>query len=113
MKKELRVKRNEDFQTIITTGKHISSRRFVIYYTPASGEHDRIGISVGKKIGNAVERNKVKRQLRMMLQEIHDFSSGIDSIVIVRKSFTEYSYDDNKKSLSDLYDSVYNIKRTN
>ena len=108
MKKELRIKSNEDFQKIIACGKCKSSNSFVMYYYPAKEEHDRIGISVGRKIGNAVERNKVKRQVRMMIVESCDFKTGYDYIFIVRTKYLQFDYQNNKKDLSLLYNSVYN-----
>ncbi|NLZ75599.1 MAG: ribonuclease P protein component [Erysipelotrichia bacterium] len=108
MKKELRVKTNEDFQKIITGGKCKISRSFVMYYHPAKKEHDRIGISVGKKIGNAVIRNKVKRQVRMMIQQSCNFKTGFDFVFIVRPKYLQSDYQNNKNDLSRLYNSVYN-----
>jgi len=108
MKKEYRVKSNEEFQKIIACGKCKTSRSFVMYYHPAEKEHDRIGISVGKKIGNAVERNRVKRQVRMMIVESCDFKSGYDYVIIIRSRFLQSDYQNNKKDLSRLYNSVYN-----
>lgn len=110
MKKELRIKRNEEFQKIITCGKRKTSQSFVMYYYPAVKEHDRIGISVGKKLGNAVIRNKVKRQVRMMIQQSCSFKTGYDFIFIVRSKYLLSDYQNNKKDLSSLYNSVYNRK---
>ncbi len=108
MKKEFRVKSHEDFQEVINCGKSKASRYFVMYYCPKKFEHDRIGISVGKKLGNAVERNLVKRQVRMMIDETSDYQSGFDRIFIVRAKYKMNDYSTNKKDLSVLYNSVYN-----
>lgn len=72
-----------------------------MYYHPAEKEHDRIGISVGKKIGNAVERNRVKRQVRMMIVESCDFNSGYDYVFIIRSRFLQSDYQNNKKICHD------------
>ncbi|MDO4377866.1 MAG: ribonuclease P protein component [Erysipelotrichia bacterium] len=108
MKKEYRIKKNEEFQRIIKEGKSKAGKYFVVYSTDALENHDRIGISVGKRNGNAVIRNKIKRQVRMMLQEICGFNTGKDYIVIVRKYYNPSNYDNNKKDLSAVYNSVYN-----
>ncbi|HPX33104.1 MAG TPA: ribonuclease P protein component [Erysipelotrichaceae bacterium] len=108
MKKELRVKTNEEFQKIITCGKCKTSHSFVMCYYPTEKERDRIGISVGKKIGNAVIRNKVKRQVRMMVQQSCNFKTGYDYIFIVRTNYLKFDYQKNKNDLSRLYNSVYN-----
>ncbi len=110
MKKRYRVKKNEEFQDIIQKGKSLAGRGFVVYYQDsAMTTNDRVGISVGKKIGNAVERNKVKRQVRAMVRDITDLNRGKDTIIIVRKGYQGRSFEDNKKELLKLYESVYNI----
>ena len=111
MKKQYRVKKNLEFKRILSVGKKAVSRCFAVYYAPAVFDHDRVGISVGKKIGNAVERNKAKRQLRMMWREISAFDSGYDFIVIARPSYSHTDYGTAKKELSVIYNSVYNNKR--
>ena len=97
MKKKYRVKKADEFQTIIEHRKFVSCPSLVLYVKARKEDQSRIGISVGKKLGNAVVRNKIKRQVRMMFQEIYDFNENFDGILIVRKKFLEQSYSDNKK----------------
>ena len=106
MKKKYRVKKAGEFQTIIEHRKFVSCPSFVLYVKARKEEHSRIGISVGKKLGNAVVRNKTKRQVRMMFQEIYDFDENFDGILIVRKKFLEQSYADNKKDLESIIKKV-------
>ena len=117
MKKEFRVKRNEDFSKIIARKKSFANSCFIIYKDEnqrKSGSllldekmgHGRVGISVSKKLGNAVTRNKIKRQLRMMIQECFHFDEEVDYIVIVRKRFLDNTYIENKKELEYLYKKV-------
>ena len=81
----------------------------MVYYGPRMAvTNDRAGISVSKKLGNAVVRNKVKRQVRMMISEITDFKRGADLIVIVRKNYLNNDYRTNKKELNMLCEKVYN-----
>jgi ribonuclease P protein component, eubacterial len=105
MKKEYRIKKNEDFQSIIRDKKSVANAKYVVYYKK-NHQHLRVGISVSKKLGHAVVRNKVKRQLRMMIQEIFSIEKNVDYIVIVRNKFLLSSYEDNKKELKYLYDKI-------
>ena len=101
MKKEFRVKRNEDFSKIIARKKSFANSCFIIYKDENQMGHGRVGISVSKKLGN-----KIKRQLRMMIQECFHFDEEVDYIVIVRKRFLDNTYIENKKELEYLYKKV-------
>ena len=79
---------------------------YIIYKDENQMGHGRVGISVSKKLGNAVTRNKIKRQLRMMIQECFHFDEEVDYIVIVRKRFLDNTYIENKKELEYLYKKV-------
>ena len=105
MKKEYRIKKNEDFQTIIKDKKSVANRKFVIYYK-VNDCHLKVGISVSKKLGNAVVRNKTKRQVRMMVQQVFDNNQKMDFIIIVRYQFLNQNYHDNLESLVSLYNKI-------
>jgi len=113
MKKVFRVTRNEEFSRIISEHHSKASATFVVYYSKAIYEYDRIGISVSKKLGNAVERNKIKRQLRSMIDATISFHEGYDLIIIVRNKFNENVYEENKKELNSIISKVYNRNVTN
>lgn len=108
MKKLYRVKKNEDFQKILNRRKFFTCASFALYVKerPANTGNARIGISVSKKLGNAVVRNKIKRQVRMMCQEIYSFSENYDSIVLVRQGFLKLDFHANKKELENLVKKV-------
>ena len=67
MDKQHRIRKNEEFQQIIKLKKAISNSTFVIYYDDKKEDDCRVGISVSKKMGNAVERNKIKRREKYLL----------------------------------------------
>ena len=105
MKKEYRIRKNEEFQDIIKTRQSIANAKFVVYYRK-NNEHLKVGISVSKKLGNAVVRNKIKRQVRMMAQQVFDKNHKLDLIVIVRNKYLLSSFEDNKKDLIYLYNKI-------
>lgn len=100
MDKLHRVRKNEEFQKIIHKKHSVANNCFVIYFEHKNENEARAGISVSKKLGNAVVRNKLKRQIRMMLQETIDFTTyPYDLIVILRQNFLKNTYDVNKNML--------------
>ena len=102
MKVKYRVKTHEDFQEVIKEKKTVSNRIYVLYYKKNELNHSRVGISSSKKLGNAVTRNKIRRQIRMMAQQVINFENSIDYCIIVKKSYLEQTLEDNKKELSIL-----------
>ena len=99
MKKKFVVKEHVDFTNIIQKGKYFKSKHFTIYILNNDKDHYRFGISVGKKVGNAVIRNKVKRQMRMIIDNYKkNYQSGMDYIIIIKSNFIEGSFLDIKNS---------------
>ena len=104
MKKKYSLKRNEEIAKIVHKRRFVKNEMFVMYYQPNSDiNHSRICISVGKKNGNAVVRNKIKRQVREMITAIFDFERQCDYVLIVRAAFLENSFSTNKEKLNELY----------
>ncbi len=101
MKKEVRVCKNYEFSSIIQKRNFVKSESYVCYFVARSKEKARVGISVGKKIGNAVQRNKVKRQIRSMIDSLYTFEEEYDTIVIVRPLYHRHTYNENLKELAD------------
>lgn len=99
MKKENRIRKAQEFSQIMNRKRFASTKSLVVYGAAKKLDHARFGISVSKKLGNAVERNKIKRQLRMMLQDIDLEACPFDGVVIARWHFKEQSFADNKKDL--------------
>ncbi|MEH7096466.1 ribonuclease P protein component [Neobacillus vireti] len=102
MKKEFRVKKNNDFQAAFKNGRSFANRQFVVYSLEKE-EQDffRIGLSVSKKLGNAVTRNRIKRYVRQSVMEMQDqLSKGNDYVIIARKPVAEMDFFEVKKSLT-------------
>ena len=86
MRKSYRVKKESEFQRVFETHNSVANHKFIIYQMAKPGQkHFRVGISVGKKIGNAVHRNWVKRRIRQSLLEVKpQLRSDVDFLVIAR-----------------------------
>ncbi|WP_018665268.1 ribonuclease P protein component [Heyndrickxia acidiproducens] len=101
MKKSYRVKKNTDFQDVFQNGKSYANRQFVVYVLKNTDhEHFRIGLSVSKKLGNAVKRNEIKRYIRQTFLELKEaIDPKNDYIIIARKPAAEMNFQEVKKSL--------------
>ena len=106
MKKELRIKSPIEFQSIMNHRRFKTNKTYSLYVKKKAREQNRFGISSPKKIGNAVVRNKIRRQVRMMLLEIDCFDQPYDGIILVRKQFLEQSYEQNRIDLEKLIKTV-------
>jgi ribonuclease P protein component len=102
MKKELRVKKNKDFQEAFKKGRSFANRQFVVYVLQKEGQtRFRVGLSVSKKIGNAVMRNQIKRYIRQAVFELKDsMQQDLDYVIIARKPLAEMGFFEVKKSLT-------------
>jgi ribonuclease P protein component len=81
-----RLSRSAEFERVYRQGRSVANRQLVLYTFPnASTERPRLGLSVSRKVGGAVERNKVKRLLReAFAQAENDLLAGQDVVVVAR-----------------------------
>jgi len=93
LKKYEIVKKNTDFNDIINTGRCIRNKYYSIYYKDSEDDFPKFGLAVSKKCGNAVDRNKIKRQLRNIIDDNKKlFSIKMNYIIMVRKEILNVSY---------------------
>jgi ribonuclease P protein component len=86
-RKRRRLSRSGEFERVYREGSSHASRYLVVYAFPRAGddEEPRLGVSVGRKLGGAVERNKVKRMLREAFwAEAEALSPGHDFVIVAR-----------------------------
>lgn len=99
MKKSYRVKSEKDFNAIFKSGQSFANRKFVIYKLEKKQKHFRVGISVSKKLGNAVMRNKIKRRIRHVLIAHQAELAALDFVVIARKGVEILTYQELEQNL--------------
>ena len=93
MNKKYRLRRNRDFQYTYRKGRSLGHPLLVLIYRETNRNENRIGFSITKKFGNAVQRNRIKRQLREILRlQLQHLRQGYDMIFVVRKEAGEASY---------------------
>ena len=82
------LKENKDFRRLYYRGKSLASPCLVTYVMKNRLGYTRIGITSGKKIGNAVERNRSRRVIRAAFAELEQGLNGSYDIVFVARSRT-------------------------
>lgn len=100
MKKEYRVKSQVDFQKVFENGKKVVGKHYILYILERDHETYRFGVSVGKRLGNAVFRNKNKRHMREIISAYQaDYRKGFDCVVLIKKHGTNLDFAAKKISL--------------
>ena len=99
MKRSHRLLKDADFQVVLAKKIQVKSPEFTIYGLKKQSGETRIGISVSKKVGIAVIRNKIRRQIRMMLSKQIVLTEPIDYIVIVRQLYLTKPFLENQTHL--------------
>jgi ribonuclease P protein component len=99
----LRLRRPQDFQSVRQNGSTWSSELLVLGSLPNQRNHNRYGVVVSKRLGNAVTRNRVKRRLRAALQHhLNNHHPGFDIVVIARPAAASATYVTLSRALADL-----------
>jgi ribonuclease P protein component len=91
MKRANRLSRSRDFDAVYRHGRSVSSRFLVLdWFSQEEPVDPRFGMSVPRSVGNAVARNKLKRQLRELWRaRIDQVPAGRDYVLIVRPGVAE------------------------
>jgi ribonuclease P protein component len=81
-----RLSRSAEFERVYRHGSSSANRHLVLYSFPnPTAQQPRLGLSVSRKVGGAVERNRVKRLLREAFERVErDLRVGHDLVVVAR-----------------------------
>jgi ribonuclease P protein component len=83
--KQLRLRLRRDFKRVYQHGQMVALPTLALYRRKNSGSMLRIGFSVSKKLGGAVQRNRLKRRFRALARELLPlYSTGYDFIFVIR-----------------------------
>jgi ribonuclease P protein component len=96
-----RLSRSAEFDRVFRQGRSHANRVLVLYGFPRAGEGEpRLGLSVSRRVGGAVERNKVKRLLREAFeQESSRLPAGHDVVIVARPEAREIAERDGLEGL--------------
>ena len=100
MKRYEMVKSHEEFNEIINKGNKIKGKYVYIFFKEKDFSKPNYGIAVGKKLGNAVVRNKFKRQFRNIVDNNRFlFKNNHNYIIMIKKEANNASFSDLEKDL--------------
>lgn len=104
MKKLNIIKKEQEINEIINTGKRLYNKYYYIYNKENnSNKYYRFCICVSKKLGNAVIRNKNKRQVKDIIDKSNlSFKSNQDYVIILRKDINSIDFEQKKNELLSL-----------
>ena len=93
MNPETSLKQNSDFRRVYARGKSAVSPRVVVYCRKNRRDGNRMGVTVSKKLGNAVTRNRVRRRLREIARlNVEHTKQGYDLILVARSRAVNAEY---------------------
>lgn len=121
MKRLFRLRQTTDIQRVRDHGRSQRNRYVVLLYLPQPNDQSqdhrqsdsnnspppthvaRVGVITGKRIGSAVTRNKVKRQLKAIMQAIHvNLPAKMDILLIARQPIVEASFQQMESAVHQL-----------
>jgi ribonuclease P protein component len=113
LQKAYRLAQRSDFNKVYKYGKSTANRQFVLYVLRNEEvEHFRLGISVSKKIGKAVVRNRMRRLLKEIVRSLAPrIASHHDLVIVVRKAALDLSYDEMVRSVMHVCNRASILKR--
>jgi len=101
MPKERRLIHNKQFAAVSNQGGSCANSLLVLKALPNGLEYSRYGFSVSRRLGNAVERNHIRRLLRESAR-LAEVKPGWDLLFIARRAITEADYHRVKQSVDEL-----------
>lgn len=97
------LKKNKEFQQLYRQGKSYANRYMVMYILSVDQARTKIGFAAGKRLGNAVVRNRVKRLLREAYRQNQDkLKNGLHLLVVGRNPMVDVKFDVVDKAFEDV-----------
>ncbi|MCY3743247.1 MAG: ribonuclease P protein component [Candidatus Poribacteria bacterium] len=107
-----KLKKSWEFQRAYQKGSKYWNRYFVIYVLHNHFNHLRLGITVSKKVGKSVQRNRVKRLIRESFRQLRpQVKVGYDIVVVGRTSACRLTCQETQHALAQLFHKALILNR--
>lgn len=93
-----------EFEEVFEAGKKFISHLFILYLMKVEKPDLRAGVCVGKSLGKAVIRNRIKRQLREILRKIVFKSGCVHIVIVARKDVCGKPFSELRSGLTGLFE---------
>lgn len=102
--KKYSIRKNSEFRAVYKRGRSFSNYVLVLYIYKNNCDYNRLGVTVSKKVGNSVARNRIKRLIKESYRLNSDsINKGYDLIFIARNPAKGKSYKDIEKAIINLF----------
>jgi ribonuclease P protein component len=102
-----RILKRHEFIALAKTGRRIQNEYFIAVFSPGRHGRSRLGITVTKKVGGAVKRNKIKRLVREFFRLNRQFLSGVwDINIIAKNQNTDITSEKAYRSLQNIFNRI-------
>jgi len=100
LNKKFRLSKTSDFQRVRKNGNSYSNPLVVLIAQENGSTHTKIAVSASRSVGNAVQRNRVKRKIREAMRTfLTQITPGWDIVILSRQRMTSASLDETKEAL--------------
>lgn len=106
MNKDYRLKKSFDIEKLIKRRQSVGNSYYAIYFNISSTELPKVAISVSKKLGNAVVRNKEKRIIREIVRNNLELVNNLELLIVEKKISISLSYEQKETELVKLFTKI-------
>lgn len=96
------IKKDKQFRYIYSRGKSFANKKLVVYYIKSNDEKLKIGISISKKVGKAVVRNRLRRLIKENIRLNTKIKTGYSIIILARVGADDLDFQTMKSSINHL-----------
>jgi ribonuclease P protein component len=101
---ENKIRKNVEFRAVYRRGKSFSNHLLVLYIYKNKKDTNRIGVSVSKKVGKSVIRNRVKRLIKECYRlNTSNLNKGYDLVFIARSAASDKGYNEIDNAIKNLF----------